>query len=323
LYQDKEAIELILEWRTEVLRHISMTDKNYKPFSCSQLSLNASEEIFATAPRVDVWLLLEYRGAWTDNAFLDSNIPEDVKKRINLSLETIPDSRLQLIKRHDNSGDTLKFYVAKSDELEPKLYEFDFRNYEELLDLDINEILEGRSNLREEPLFLVCTNGAYDKCCGRYGVPVYIEIASHENNYKTWQCSHLGGHRFAANVLFLPEGIYYGRVRDVGVEKLIKDSINRNIKLEHYRGHSCYNKDVQAAEFFLRNLTGETEISAFQFKEANHKREGNLIFEFISKSDGKSHFIHIQKDRSALFNYTSCGDDEKSQIAQYRLVDYK
>jgi hypothetical protein len=299
-----------------------MTDKNNRNISCSEISLNAKEESFATAPRVDVWFLLEYRGAWTDKAFLDSKIPEDVKKRINVNLETIPNSRLQLIKRHDNSGGTLKFYVAKSDELEPRHYEFDFRSYEELLDLDINEILDGRSNLREEPLFLVCTNGAYDKCCGRCGVPVYMEIASHENNYKTWQCTHLGGHRFAANLLHLPYGIYYGRVRDTNVAKLIKDSINRNIDLEHYRGRSCYSKDVQAAEYFLRNLTGETEISAFRFKEAKNMGKEKSIFEFLSKSDSKNHLVHIQKDKSAMFNYTSCGDNEKSPIAQYRLIGH-
>lgn len=298
-----------------------MTQRN-KKIPCSELSLNAREEIFATAPRVVVWFLLEYRGAWTDKAFLDSKIPEDVKKRINLNLETIPNSRLQLIKRHDNSGDMLKFYVAKSDELGPRLYEFDFISYEELLGLDIDEILEGTANLREVPLFLVCTNGAYDKCCGRYGAPVYKEIANHENNYKAWQCTHLGGHRFAANLLHLPYGIYYGRVRDFGVHKLIEGSKNLRIDLEHYRGRSCYCKDAQAAEYFLRNVTGKTEISAFQFKEAKNSGKERFIVEFISNSDGKNHLIHVQKDKSAMFNYTSCGDIEQSPIAQYRLIDH-
>ena len=27
-----------------------------------------------------------------------------------------------------------------------------------------------------------------------------------------WQSSHIGGDRFAGNVVFLPEGLYYGRV---------------------------------------------------------------------------------------------------------------
>ncbi|MGB7293047.1 MAG: sucrase ferredoxin [Thermodesulfobacteriota bacterium] len=300
-----------------------MTDKNYKHFSCSELSLNAREELFATAPRVDVWFLLEYRGAWTDKALLDSKIPEDVKKQINLYLETITNSRLQFIKRHDNSGDTLKFYVAKSDESEPKLYEVDLRKYEELLELDLSKMLGNGLYLRKEPLFLICTNGEYDKCCGKYGARVYLEAVKNENGFMIWQTTHLGGHRFAANLLHLPSGIYYGRVGDVDVHRLIKEATNCKIDLEHYRGRTCYSKEVQAAEYFLRNLTGETEISAFQFKEAKNMGKENLIFEFNSKWDGKNHLVQIKKDKSALMNFTSCKDREKSPIAQYRLIDCK
>ena len=294
-----------------------------KSISCSDISLNAREEIFATAPRVDVWFLLEYRGGWTDKAFPDSKIPEDVKKQINLDLETIPNSRLQLIKRHDDSGDTLKFYVARSDELEPKLFEFEIKSYEELLELDISMILEGNSNLRGEPLFLVCTNGAYDKCCGKYGVSVYREAASNENGFFTWQTTHLGGHRFAANLLHLPYGICYGRVRNFGVHKLIEDSIDRLIDLEHYRGRSCYSKDVQAADYFIRKNTGINEISAFRINNLKSPDKENSIIEFKSELDEKSHCVHVRKDKEAFMNYTSCKDQEKSPVAQYRLIEYK
>jgi hypothetical protein len=293
-----------------------------KYIACSELSLNAREEIFATAPRVHVWFLLEYRGPWTDKAFLDSKIPEDVKKRINLNLETIPNSRLQLIKRHDNSGNALKFYVAKSDELGPKLYEVDLSKYEDLLELDLSEILGNGLYLRKEPLFLICTNGEYDKCCGKYGVPVYLEAVKNENGFMIWQTTHLGGHRFAANLLHLPYGIYYGRVRDFGLHKLIRESINCNIDLEHYRGRSCYSKDVQAAEYFLRTKTGIKEISAFRFINFKNPDKENYFVEFISESDEKTHYVHIKKDKEALTNYTSCKDQEKSPVAQYALIEY-
>ncbi|MBI4228463.1 MAG: hypothetical protein HY693_01950 [Deltaproteobacteria bacterium] len=294
-----------------------------KNIPCSKLSLAAREEIFATAPRVDVWFLLEYRGAWTDKAFLDSKIPEDVKERINLNLETIPNSRLQLIKRHDNSGHTLKFYVAKSDELEPKLYEIDLSKYEDLLELDLNRILANDLYLRKEPLFLVCTNGSYDKCCGKYGVSVYLEAAKNETCFLIWQTTHLGGHRFAANVLCLPHGIYYGRVRESNVQSLLNEYQKQLINLENYRGCSSYSKDVQAAEYFLRKMTGKAEILAYQFREADNKDKENSIFEFISISGSKHHLVHIQKDKSAFMNYTSCGDDEKSPVTQYGLIEYK
>ena len=299
-----------------------MTQRNIN-ISCSELSLNAKEELFATAPRVDIWFLLEYRGAWTDKAFLDSKISEDVKKRINVNLEKIPNSRLQLIKRHDNSSDTLKFYVAKSDELESKLYEFDLSSYEDLIGLDLSEILLNDLYLRREPLFLICTNGAYDKCCGKYGVPVYFEAVKNELDFMVWQTTHLGGHRFAANLLHLPFGIYYGRVTNKDVARVIEDSINTNIHLENYRGRTCYGKDVQSGEYFLRTKTGIREISAFSFNSLKNLDKENSVIEFMLQSGEETHYLHIKKDKDAFMNYTSCKDQEKSPVAQYTLIEYK
>jgi len=300
-----------------------LREKDKQIFSCSALSMESDEKIFGTVPRVDIWFLLEYRGAWSDKAFVTSEIPENVKKRINGCLDSIPNSRLQLIKRLDNAEKKLKFYVGVCDELEPKLYEFALSSYEDILGLDINKVLSNDSYLREEPLFLVCTNGAYDKCCGKHGVPVYLETVKQENGYLTWQCTHLGGHRFAANFLCLPHGIYYGRVRDNNVTKLIDDSRKQNIYLGNYRGRSCYVKDVQAADYFLRTNTGINSISAFRLKEVRTPDKESSFVGFLSQNEGKTYLVHIKKDRSALMNYTSCKDKEKSPVAQYKLVEYK
>lgn len=300
-----------------------MSEEINRNFYCSELSLQANEELPGTTPRVDVWFLLEYRGTWSDNAFITSKIPEKVKTRINDYLNSTPNSRLQLIKRHDNINDMVKFYVCVSDEIDPRLFEFDLRDYEELLSFDYDDIITSKYGVKKDPLFLVCTNGEYDKCCGKYGVPVYMEAVKHENGFTIWQTTHLGGHRFAANVLFLPYGIYYGRVRETNVPRLVDDSLKQRIRLEHYRGRSCYSKDVQAAEYFLRRKTGVNRVSAFRFKEIKNPDRENSIAEFVSLSDNRSHLIHIQRDKEAFMNYTSCKDREKSPVTQYRFVEIK
>jgi len=295
-------------------------------FFCSALSLEAEEEMFATAPRVDVWLLLEYKQAWGEKAFPSSKLPEAVKKRFSEYLDSIiPNSRLQLIKRHNNPEDTIRFYIGVSDELKPKLFEFSLSNYEGVLSLNIPEIIAGRDShfLRSEPLFLVCTHGTHDKCCGTFGVPVYMEAVKQENGFLAWQCTHVGGHRFAANFLCLPHGIYYGRVRESSVGDLIRDYKNGHISIKNYRGRSCYSPDAQAAEYFLRVNTSISEIPSFRLKEIKKTDKDNSIVEFISEMDGKIHLINIQRNPSALENYTSCKDKDKSPIAQYRLIEYR
>ena len=60
-------------------------------------------------------------------------------------------------------------------------------------------------------LHLVCTNGRHDPCCADFGRPV-MRALTDAGAPDAWECSHVGGDRFAANIVCLPEGIYYGRV---------------------------------------------------------------------------------------------------------------
>ncbi len=58
-------------------------------------------------------------------------------------------------------------------------------------------------------LALVCTNGKRDQCCALRGRPVAAAIAA-ATDWDTWECSHLGGHRFAATMMLLPTGDMFG-----------------------------------------------------------------------------------------------------------------
>ena len=122
--------------------------------------------------------------------------------------------------------------------------------------------------------------------------------------------------------------VFYGplntfRLRDSGVAKLIGEFRNQHINLENYRGRSCYSKEVQTAEYFLRIQTGIKEFSAFRLKKAKNKDNDSSIIEFLSLKEGRTHLVHIQTDESALSNYTSCKDNDKSPIAQFKLIEYK
>lgn len=61
------------------------------------------------------------------------------------------------------------------------------------------------------PLYLVCAHSKHDTCCALRGRPVAAALAA-ERPGRVWECSHLGGDRFGANVLVLPSGLLYGRV---------------------------------------------------------------------------------------------------------------
>ncbi|WP_324278249.1 sucrase ferredoxin [Blastococcus brunescens] len=67
------------------------------------------------------------------------------------------------------------------------------------------------------PTYLVCTHGGHDACCALRGRPLARALPT-PGPADVWECSHLGGDRFAANVLVLPHGFYYGQVPGDGAD---------------------------------------------------------------------------------------------------------
>lgn len=75
-----------------------------------------------------------------------------------------------------------------------------------------------------------------------------------------WETSHLGGDRFAGNLVSLPDGCYFGRVAPADAVELVADLRAGRLRLDGYRGRSCYAPAVQVAERFAREATGVLAI---------------------------------------------------------------
>ncbi|MDT4957940.1 MAG: hypothetical protein QOD31_1739 [Pseudonocardiales bacterium] len=87
----------------------------------------------------------------------------------------------------------------------------------ELLELPLDGTV---GTLDHEPLYLVCAHSKHDTCCALRGRP--LAKAMHQARAgRVWECSHLGGDRFAANVLVLPAGLLYGRVLPFAVQEFV------------------------------------------------------------------------------------------------------
>ncbi len=72
-------------------------------------------------------------------------------------------------------------------------------------------VKQGRSFKRfGSQIIAVCTHAAHDICCGRYGARFLL--AMHANGIEALACSHLGGDRFAPNVVVFPDRIVLARL---------------------------------------------------------------------------------------------------------------
>ena len=299
-----------------------MSDK----ISCSESSSLSSEHLYGTAPRVDNWFLLEYTEHWEKEALEKSLIPEEVKAELYNFLKSFKNSRIQLIKKDDNETDVINFYYIKSVESEPKSYHFKLNNYKELLELDFLSLVEkGDINDSEtdEKIVLVCTHGAYDSCCGKYGNPVFSEIAK-SGGLNVWKSTHVGAHRFSANIVFLPEGIYYGRVASDNIGEIVNCHLKGEIYLDNFRGRCYYSQPSQVSDYFLRKKIGKYGFYDLKW-EFERDRDLYIAVEFGVKDEGLVYSVNSIVFNNALEFKTTCSDETPTKIHQfyfYSIIPY-
>jgi hypothetical protein len=288
-------------------------------FRCSLASAERLEPIEGTASTVRSFLLVEAAGPWGVDAVRDCRMDDEVRQRL-LHLERHHRVRPLLIRRHGRDGDRsgTRVFAAHVDRERPWLETARLDDVRELLDLDLAKAGEGRSpglTPHEDPVFCVCTHGRHDVCCAERGRPVAAAMHAVAPGH-TWEVSHIGGDRFAANVLVLPHGLYYGRLVPDDVPGFLESHLAGRLDLGHLRGRSSYPFPVQAAEVFLRRHL-EAEAVAPPRLEL-HTREGNET-RVVLALEGVRWEVRV-RTRPAERHQLTCRAHKESAAPRHDLV---
>lgn len=295
---------------------------------CSNLSRELDEPMFGTAVHNAVWFLLEYDAAWGEKATSNNTLPSEVQAWLDRQVEArMGQGRVQFIKQERRrENDTLAFYIADAREMAPKMWRFRLREYQELLDIDVAGILASdgayESYLHAEPLYLVCTNGRRDRCCALYGLELYYTLQAVAGN-RVWRTTHVGGHRFAANVLTFPDGTYYGRMHTGDVEQFYTARERGDVAIDFLRGRSCYEKVVQAAEYHLRRETDVRRLHAFRLDGVWSPQADNYHVTFKAADGDSNYVVHVRREAMELPIYASCGQPRVEPVDVYQLVSVR
>jgi hypothetical protein len=271
---------------------------------CAPESLARREPLIATASRVQRWMIVEQPGAWGVDALAESKIDPDTATALAETARA-QGVRVLLARRRANQrrlGATRSVFLAHSgaERWWLEQVDVDAADPKALLALDLGALAFPESSGAGVPgppsLHLVCTNGRHDPCCADFGRPVMRALADAAAP-DVWECSHVGGDRFAANVVCLPEGIYYGRVEPDLAAGLVADYRARLLDLDHYRGRSCYGPLVQAAEAFGRAHLAERRLDALSVL-ATEQRPDRSVAVHLQQRDGVTLEVVVARDRS-------------------------
>jgi hypothetical protein len=233
---------------------------------CATLSRALEEPLHGTASVVRGWVLLEQPGPWGVEAVTESRLDRDLARALHRKAAAAG-LRLLLIRRPGRGGPPMDrgasqpsaCFVAHTSRRDRWLERRRLDDPAELLELDMAQVVAGeRPGFGEEatePVYLACTNGRHDRCCATYGRPLALALqASHGD--LVWESSHIGGDRFAGNLVCLPDGHYFGRVGPGDAERVVGLHRKGTLDLDHWRGCCVDPPVVQAAEWFARRRAG-------------------------------------------------------------------
>jgi hypothetical protein len=247
-------------------------------YRCAVASLERAEPVAGSATHVRTWLLLEHSGPWGNDALLDARLPDGLGPRLK-ELATEHRAKVLLVRRARAARDPerLNVFAASCDPARPRVEHGTVGDLREVLDLDLTGFRSGGTagmQPYDGALFCVCTNGRHDACCAEFGRPVAMALdESHPE--QTWEVSHIGGDRFAGNMVVLPEGLYYGRLDPTVAGNVADAHLAGRLDLDHLRGRSSYAMAAQAAEIRLRRDLGALGIADLEL--IGSRRDGDVL----------------------------------------------
>ena len=292
---------------------------------CAAQTRQNNEPLYGTASTAQIWFLLEYRQPWRAKAVTDNDLPQAVQDYWAQLLTAVPGSRLLFIKQDNSVAETLRLFVVRSGEEDAQIFELPFHSYEELPAFDLQDLTSGAQGYhaydRERPLLLVCTNGKRDKCCSRFGLPLYKAL-SDSDRLDVWQCSHIGGHRYAPTLLLLPHSVNYGLLTVEEAIPAMEAALKGEIfNLNRYRGRTFYPPIVQAADYFLRrklNLLSLSGVSLLAF-QAESDGSSQVIFQLAS---GQIHSVQVQEHLTPEPLLVSCNSPKSKPVPRFKLLGF-
>jgi hypothetical protein len=226
----------------------------------------------ASAPEASrAWLLIEHPGPWPHEpaeAWFPGPLRGVVSSAVALGV------RVQLIRRPGSPGSALRrqpwatrsVFAGWTAGRQPWLrHGTQSAAADALAGPDLERLASGRAigfgSPAGEPLYLVCAHAQRNACCARFGGPLAVSLAARYPE-RVYQTTHVGGHRFAANLVILPHGLYYGPVGLDAASAAISAYERGAVTAGRYRGRAGQPQSTQQAEHDLLTRAGSLAVAA-------------------------------------------------------------
>jgi hypothetical protein len=290
--------------------------------TCVLLARAHGGQVAGTAPVATGWVLVEQPGPWGRKALTSSGL--DPALGAALDAAAGDEVRVQLVRRPGRRAaptPARRTVVLAHAGADP---------WAEQLDLDEDALAAldpqvtrsatppGLGERLDGPLWLVCTHGKRDRCCATYGRPIADALAALHGD-AVWEVSHVGGHRFAGNLVALPDGTVYGALQVADALGVVELHNSGRHALAHLRGRSGLPRAAQAAEALVRDRLELDRRDAVQVdRVAGADDDGTVAVHLVI--DGDRRTATVRKVPSGVTYLQSCDADEPEDPGRWELL---
>jgi hypothetical protein len=292
-------------------------------FRCSDAARERADPLAGSAPPARRWLLLEHPGPWRIEAIAGAGIDADVLSV--LTRRAGSDTRILLVRRPGriDRWAPRRWILAG---LDSATATGPWRRDQDLLnaaDAMINTSAPAMG--QPEPVILVCTHGVHDACCALRGRPVASALASRWPEL-VWECSHVGGDRFAPNVVMLPDGFYYGNLDPETALATVEVHLGGTVLTDHLRGMSRFLPPVQAAVIAAHQRFGplspsDVTVRASEHIGPHHGHGSETFVDLVIEPQQRMVKVHVLSLRRADAQLT-CRATRETPATEYRIIDF-
>ena len=288
-------------------------------FRCSTNSQDRGDTMAGTAPPASRVLIVHQPGPWGTRGLVQSRCDPQVAHRIDAAAAAAG-MRLQTIRRvgKHEVGRPERGYLWGIADTAPGAASITWWEADDLS--EVADRLEAGApfappiEVETAPLFLICAHGKHDPCCALLGRPVARTL--HEARPgRVWETTHLGGDRFAANMLVLPSGDLYGRVPPALAPEIAARAEAGDVVPKFMRGRIGLSPIAQAALIYAHTALGIFKRDALRVLSAE-KVDRHRARATIATLDG-TRVVELAIERSAAARLT-CHGPADAHAQEYR-----
>ncbi|MFC4911762.1 sucrase ferredoxin [Actinomadura gamaensis] len=262
------------------------------------------------------WLLVEHPGPWPERVE-EITGPQGLVDAIGAA--PAAGVRPQLIRRPGRgrrATPPVRVYIGWSYGSDVWIETRELDDHGQLAEIDFAALAAGRrpgwGESVEEPVLLVCTHGRRNACCARTGAPLARRLASRFGAL-VWETTHVGGDRYAANLVCLPHAVYYGNLGPDEAETAVSAYLNGEVVLDNLRGRAGTPEPAQAAEHAVRTRTGVLDVAGVTVETLS----GASPHTAVVSAGGKRYRVVVERAEEP----GGCGPECRERLQTHLVTD--